>query len=74
MCSQLTASQIVELFLADLVPLSKIHEYICYSAQYARTYTFENAVLDVELFDIHGRWFVSKAFIDRTNDNRPNPI
>jgi len=66
------AELIVNAFLAEMIPLSQIHNYICYSAQYARTLTLEQAIMNVELFDIHGRWFVSRAFVERIN--RPIPL
>lgn len=58
---QQTMKDFEQLFM----PLAEAHKHLNYNAQYARVLIINTAIVGEDLFDVHGRWFVSKAFIQK---------
>lgn len=68
----MSASDIVAVFMQRLVPLGECPELLGYSHQYGRRMILELAVIDEDIYDIHGRWYVSREFLDKLADRSKN--
>ena len=57
------AVRALEAFRKELVPLAECPELLEYSHQYGRRLVLDTAVVDMDIFDVDGRWYVSRQFL-----------
>jgi hypothetical protein len=61
----MSPAEVAQLFAKTFVPVGDAPALLGYSNQYGRRLILLEAIEGQDLFDVNGRWFVSRAFLEQ---------